>query len=84
MVRHLVLVPQGGRYNGILVVVDQHAPLLGAHGHLPMAARPVFSRTFLKEGIGSLRLDVRTLGLVGGSCRRDLSRKASVKTRSCS
>ena len=33
----------------------------------PMAAGPVFSRTFLKEGIGSLRLDIRALGLVGGS-----------------
>src|SRR5271157_2222363 len=55
-VSHFVLVPQGGRYDGVLVVMYQNYPLLGAHRHLPNSCQPGLLQDFSEQYIGFCRV----------------------------
>jgi hypothetical protein len=57
-VLHLVLVPQGGRNDGILIVVYEDDSFLGAHHYLSNGCQAGLFQDFPEERIG-FRLVVR-------------------------
>ena len=55
-VLHLVLIPQGGRDDGVLVVMNENDPLLGAHGHLSYGSHACLFEELSEQSIGLIRV----------------------------